>query len=117
MVIPILIPVFKRQPLLQSAMLLFILAGKLVCQLSVTFKRRIYFWTSIGTTTMQMLACVLLVLAINGMQSATLGVSWVIVATLIGLALLTIMQAIINFKLYPKIARYLYIHITNELCS
>jgi hypothetical protein len=116
-VIPILLPVFNRQPLLQSSLLIFIFAGKLILQLSVSYKRKIYFWTLIGTTVMQIIASLFMVLTVNVGMELGVGVKWAVLAGLAGYNLLTILQAVVNYKLYGKVARYLYIHITNELCS
>lgn len=98
-------------------MLLFIFSGKLICLLSLSFKRKIYLWTSLWATIMQMIACVFLILAANGTPSFSDSITWTILTTAILFNLLTVAQIAINYRLYPKVARYLYIHITNEMCS
>jgi hypothetical protein len=117
-VIPILLPVFNRRNLLQSAMLAFIFAGKLVCQLSVNYRRKIYYLTVVMSTIMELIATVLLILlSYSGFVALSQAIIWTIVVMLIIYTLLTLSQIIVNYQLFPKLSRYLYIHITNELCS
>jgi uncharacterized membrane protein YjdF len=58
----------------------------------------------------------LILLCYTGGRTYSEGIVWIIAATVIILVLLTIFQIIVNYQLYPKLCRYLYIHITNELC-
>lgn len=117
-VVPILLPVFNRRPLLQSSMLVFIFAGKLVCQLSLQHRRRIHLLMEVFVSGMELLAAILLVLLSYASQRTySEGIGWTICVTLIVLTLITLVQTIINYQLYPMLCRYLYIHTANELCS
>jgi hypothetical protein len=56
-------------------------------------------------------------LSYSGFVALSQAIIWTIVVMLIIYTLLTLSQIIVNYQLFPKLSRYLYIHITNELCS